>query len=158
MYCSSLFILLQPFYSNTSLQHHNFYNNNMEARHPMQRLPFHCPFPHCGKGFDNLAGIRKLLQAQSVDWTKAVQPETAETVNTTRTTLESVQQLSGHGNDNASISSFDNILFAEDMDNNENEGTGFVNECRTVESHTNKQYFECKLLKLSMRHTTYFNK
>ena len=155
MYCSSLFILLQPFYSNTSLQHHNFYNNNMEARRPMQRLPFHCPFPHCGKGFVNLAGIRKhiamsthcgmylqkLLQAPSVDWTKAVQPETAETVNTTTTALESAQPLSGHANDNASISSFNNILFVEDMENNENEDTGFVNKCRAVECHTNEQYF-----------------
>ena len=104
MYFSSLFTLFQPFYSDTSLQHHNFYNNNMEARRPMQRLPFHCPFPHCGKGFDNLAGIRKLLQAQSVDWTKVVQPETAETANTTTTELELAQPHSGHANDNASIS------------------------------------------------------
>ena len=125
----------------------------------MQRLPFHCPFLHCGKGFDNLGGIwkhiaisthcdmylQKLLQAQSVNWTKAVHPKTP---NTTTTDFQPAQPPLGHVYGTALVSSFDNILFAEDIDNNDNEDIGFVDKWQTVESHTNTQYFDCKLLQL----------
>ena len=51
-------------------------------------------------------------------------------------------------NDNASISSFDDALFVEDLEANDNLNTVVPQDQRTVDSHTNEQYFECKLLKL----------
>ena len=64
------------------------------------------------------------------------------------TDFQPAQPPLGHAYDTTSISTFDNILFAEDIENNDNKDTNFVNNWRTVESHTNKQYFKCKLLKL----------
>ena len=83
----------------------------------------------------------KMLQAQSVDWTKAVHPKTP---NTTTTDFQPAQPPLGHAYDTVLISSFNNILFAEDTDNNDNKDTGFVDKWQTVESHTNEQYFKCK--------------
>ena len=70
--------------------------------------------------------LQKLLQTQSFDWTKTTAPPTN---NATTTTLPPTQaatssiQNDNILNDNASVSLFDNVLFVEDLDVNDNLNT-----------------------------------
>ena len=136
----------------------------MDSRRPKQRLPFQCPFPHCRKGFENLSDVQKhvamsmqcglylqkLLQTQSIDWTNKTDlpKNNATTILPPAQPATTLLQQEEILYDNASESLFDNVLSVEDVDANNNLNTVLPEDKRTVDSHTNKQYFECKLLKL----------
>ena len=74
-----------------------------------------------------------------------------DATTTTLPPTQSATTLVQHNNilnDNASVSLFDNVLFVEDLKVNDNLNTVLPQDQWTVDSHTNEQYFECKLLKL----------
>ena len=115
-------------------------HNNMDSRHPPQRLPLQCFFPHCQKGFENLGDVQKhiamstqcglylqkLLQTSLFDWTKKTAPPTNNAMMTTLPPTQPAITLIQHGNivnDNTSVSLFDNVLFVEDLDVNDNLNT-----------------------------------
>ena len=137
----------------------------MDSRRPTQRLPFQCPSLHCRKGFKNLSDVRKhiamstqcglylqkLLHTQSIYLTNKSALATNDATTPTLPSFQPGTTLIQHNNtlnDNASVSLFDDVLFVEDLKANDNLNTVVPQDQRTVDSHTNEQYFECKLLKL----------
>ena len=95
--------------------------------------------------------MQKLLQTSLFDWTKKTTPPTNTTMTTTLPPTQPATSSIQHNNilnDNASASSFDHVLFAEDLNVNENTDTVLPQAQQTVDSHTNEQYFKCKLIKL----------
>ena len=70
--------------------------------------------------------LQKLLQTKLFDWTKKTAPPTNNAMMTTLPPTQPAITLIQHGNivnDNTSVSLFDNVLFVEDLDVNDNLNT-----------------------------------
>ena len=70
--------------------------------------------------------LQKLLQTQLFDWTKKTAPPTNNAMTTTLPPTQPATTLIQHDNilnDNASVSLFDNVLFVEDLEVNDNLNT-----------------------------------
>ena len=91
--------------------------------------------------------LQKLLQTSLIDWTKNTAPPINNAMTTTLPGTSSFQH-DNILNDNMSVSSFDHVLFVEDLEVNDNTDTVLPQAKQTIDSHTKEQYFECKLLKL----------
>ena len=70
--------------------------------------------------------LQKLLQTLLIDWTKKTAPPTNKATTTTLPPTQPGTSLFQHDdilNDNASVSSFDHVLFVEDLEINDNTDT-----------------------------------
>ena len=92
--------------------------------------------------------LQKLLHTQSIYLTNKSALATNDATTPTLPSFQPGTTLIQHNNtlnDNTSVSLFDDVLFVEDLKANDNLNTVVPQDQRTVDSHTNEQYFECKL-------------